>query len=157
MEAMLKSVPSKDPSSKIGSVAIGIDNQILSSGFNGFPRGINDTSERYENREVKYDMILHAEQNVILNACRTGISLKGSSVYVYGLPVCSSCANMLIQVGVKEVISLGEIKDRWKESTIKTFNKFHEVNIPYTHYIGDNPEKLEEQINILNYKEMLCT
>lgn len=155
MEAMLKSVPSRDPSTKVGSVIIGTDNQILSSGFNGFPRGIKDTKERYENRDTKMDMIVHSEMSSIANACRTGVSLKGSTIYVYGLPVCSNCANMLIQIGIKEAISIGEVKDRWRESTIKTFEKFSEVNIPYTHYMGDNPEQLGEQINNLNYYEKL--
>lgn len=155
MEAMLKSLPSKDPSTKIGAVAVGADNQILSSGFNGFPRGIHDTQERYETREVKYDYIIHGEMNLIANACRTGVSLKGSTIYVYGLPVCSNCANMLIQVGVKEVVSIGILSDRWNDSILKSFSKFKEVGIQYIHYVGDNPEKLSDQINILNYEEKI--
>lgn len=152
-EAKLKSKPSKDPSTVVGCIVIGSDNQILSSGFNGFPRGISDKMERYTNRDVKIDMIIHGEMNAICNATRTGTSLKDSTFYVYGLPVCSQCANMIIQVGVKEVVSLGNINERWIDSTKKTFQKFEEVGIPYTHYIGDNPEQLDEQINLLNWKE----
>jgi len=66
---------SKDPSRKIGAVAVGSKGQILSQGYNGFPRGILDLQERYENREVKYKHVVHAEMNVIYNATFSGVSL----------------------------------------------------------------------------------
>ena len=44
---------SKDPSSKIGAVAVGKEGQVLSQGYNGFPRNIIDSTERYEDREQK--------------------------------------------------------------------------------------------------------
>ena len=95
---------SKDPSRKIGAVAVGSKGQILSQGYNGFPRGILDLPERYENREVKYKHVVHAEMNVIYNATLNGVSLDGASLFVYGLPVCNECTKGIIQVGIRRVV-----------------------------------------------------
>jgi len=125
------SVWSKDPSSKIGAVAIGRKGQVLSTGYNGFPRGINDSLTRYQNRELKYKMVVHAEMNAIFNATYNGVSLDGATMYVYGLPVCSECAKGLIQVGIKRVVIDGEIQDRWKESWKLTEQLFREANVEW--------------------------
>ena len=95
---------SKDPSSKIGAVAVGEKGQILAQGYNGFPRGIADTPERYNDRETKYKFVVHAEMNVIYNASYNGVSLDGADLYIYGLPTCSECAKGIVQVGIKRVI-----------------------------------------------------
>lgn len=97
---------SKDPSRKIGAVAVSNDGsrRILSSGWNGFPRKIQDKPERLNNRELKYKYIIHAEMNCIYNACYNGTSLYNSIFFVYGLPVCSNCAIALTQVGISSVI-----------------------------------------------------
>ena len=71
----LASEKSKDPSTKIGAVLVRGDN-IVSIGYNGFPRGINDSPERLNNREEKYFYVVHAESNAILNAARNGIATK---------------------------------------------------------------------------------
>jgi dCMP deaminase len=42
--------------------------------------------------------------NALMNALYSGVSLKDSTLYVYGLPVCSSCAKCVIQAGVKRVV-----------------------------------------------------
>ena len=107
---------SKDPSTKVGCVVVGEDREIRSTGFNGFPRGIDDNPERLTNRETKYPLICHAEENAIMHAARIGVSLKGSTAYVTW-PPCSRCARSLIQAGVKEVVySLEvEVPDRWQE------------------------------------------
>ena len=95
---------SKDPSTKVGSIAVDpISKRILSGGYNGFPRGMDDNEERLNDRTLKYLYVVHAEKNMIYNATLSGISLNGSHIYVYGLPVCSECAKGLIQVGVKKV------------------------------------------------------
>ena len=111
---------SKDPSKKIGAVAIGSKGQVLAQGFNGFPRGIDDNDERLNDRETKYKYVVHAEMNLIYNATFNGISLDGSTVYVYGLPICSECAKGLIQVGVKQVVmcenSYQDADEKWLKS-----------------------------------------
>ena len=107
---------SKDPSTKVGCVVVGEDREIRSTGFNGFPRGIEDDEERLLDREKKYPLICHAEENAIMHAARIGISLKGSTAYVTW-PPCSRCARSLIQSGIKEIIypTPGEIPERWQE------------------------------------------
>ena len=67
---------SKDPSTKVGCIVVGEDREIRSTGFNGFPRGIEDKQERLEDREQKYPMICHAEENAIMHAARIGIFIK---------------------------------------------------------------------------------
>lgn len=108
---------SKDPSTQIGAVAVR-DRRILASGYNGFPRGIEDLSERLNDRETKHKYVVHAEQNLIYNATEHGVSLKGASVYVWGLPNCSECTKGLIQVGVKEIICATPVATsvRWMDS-----------------------------------------
>jgi dCMP deaminase len=126
---------SKDPSRKIGAVAVGSKGQILSQGYNGFPRKIIDTEERLNNREVKYQYVVHAEMNVIYNATFNGISLDGADLYVYGLPVCSECAKGIIQVGIRSVYILTDekIPAKWVESWHRTRNMFNEAKI--IHYL----------------------
>lgn len=124
---------SKDPSRQIGCVAVNDKGQILSVGYNGFPRGINDDPVRLNNREQKYKFVVHAEKNMIYNATHNGVSLDGSTVYVSGLPVCSECAKGLIQVGVKQVImdDATNIRDNWAESWELTRFLFDEAHIKY--------------------------
>ena len=73
---------SKDPSTQVGAVAIGEKGQVLAQGYNGFPRGVNDSLERYNDKEVKYRYVVHAEMNCIYNATFTGASLNNATMYV---------------------------------------------------------------------------
>jgi dCMP deaminase len=121
---------SKDPSRQIGAVAVGSKGQVLAQGFNGFPRGIVDTADRYNNREIKYKYVVHAEMNVIYNATYNGVSLDGSTLYVSGLPVCSDCAKGIIQVGISRVVMKEQnIPQHWAESWGMTAGMFDEANI----------------------------
>lgn len=123
---------SKDPSRRIGAVAVGAKGQVLAQGYNGFPRGIDDSEERYNDRERKYGLVVHAEMNVIYNATYNGVSLDGATLYVTGLPVCSECAKGIIQVGIKRVV-MDEITipDSWQDSWLKTKEMFNETNIQW--------------------------
>jgi len=105
---------SKDPSTKVGCVVIGEDREIRSTGFNGFPRGIADDS-RLAEREQKYPLICHAEENAIMHAARIGVSLKGCIAYVTW-PPCTVCSRSLIQAGIVEVVYPGDIDipERWE-------------------------------------------
>lgn len=122
---------SKDPSRKIGAVAVGSKGQILSQGYNGFPRGILDLPERYENREVKYKHVVHAEMNVIYNATFNGVSLDGSSLFVYGLPVCNECAKGIIQVGIQRVTIYTDqlVPEIWTDAFRLTWDMFKEAGV----------------------------
>lgn len=122
---------SKDPSRKIGAVAVGEKGQILAQGYNGFPRGILDNPDRYNDRVVKYKLVVHAEMNVIYNATFNGVSLDGARLFVYGLPVCSECAKGIIQVGIQSVTIFTdqEVPPVWNESWTITQEMFKEAGV----------------------------
>ena len=123
---------SKDPSRKIGAVAIGSEGQVLAQGYNGFPRGIHDNIGLLEDKKSKYDRIVHAEMNVIYNACYNGVSLDGASLYIYGLPLCSKCCIRLIQVGIKRVIMKApKLPKRWNDSWKLSEKLLSEANINF--------------------------
>jgi dCMP deaminase len=124
---------SKDPSTQIGAVIASQTGQILSLGYNGFPRGIADTDDRLNDREQKYQLIVHAEMNAIYNATLNGVSLRDSTLYVHGLPVCKACALGIIQVGIKLVVmpELQPMSNTWAESWEKTKQLFTEANVAW--------------------------
>ena len=108
---------SKDPSTKVSAIAVNAKGQILSTGYNGFCRGVADTVERYFDRETKYKYVVHAEMNCLYNASYTGTCLADSTLYVWGLPVCSECAKGIIQTGIKTIVMPNfEITGTWAES-----------------------------------------
>lgn len=130
---------SEDESTKCGSVIVGKENEVISTGYNGFPRGIDNKPERQE-RPIKYKYFEHAERNAIYNCARTGANTLGTKMYVTGIP-CADCARAIIQAGVIEVIA--EIRDgendadfiaRWKEHTDFTEALFKEANIKLRRY-----------------------
>ena len=124
---------SKDPSTQVGAIVVGGDGQILSQGFNGFPRGIKDSDERLNNRERKYELVVHAEMNAIYNASLTGVSLRDSTLYVYGLPICNECAKGIIQVGIKKVVAMRpkEYNSDWDKSNKNAEALFREAEVMY--------------------------
>lgn len=124
---------SKDPSTVVGAVAVGANRNILSTGYNGFPRGIKDLTCRLVDRETKYKYVVHAELNCIYNALYNEVSLKNSTMYVYGLPICAECAKGVIQAGITRVVmQYPQIKtNKWIESTYTAKQMFDETNIDY--------------------------
>lgn len=124
---------SKDPSTQVGAVVIGNNGEVLSQGYNGFPRGIKDTAARLKDRERKYNLVVHAEMNAIYNAGLNGVSLKGSTLYVYGLPVCNECAKGIIQVGIDKVIATrpADYNKKWDDSIKDAKALFKEAEVDY--------------------------
>lgn len=90
---------SKDRSRGVGCVIVGPDKEIRSTGFNGFPRGLDDDRESRHERPAKYAWTEHAERNAIYNAARIGVSLKGCTLYVPWFP-CIDCARAIVQSGI---------------------------------------------------------
>ena len=106
---------SKDPSTQLGAVIVGKHHEILSTGFNGFPRGVMDLDDRYQTRSIKYKYVEHAERNAIYNAARHGIALDGSTLYCKWFPCCD-CARAIIQSGISRIVigtPLSETPKRW--------------------------------------------
>ena len=123
---------SKDPNTKVGAVIVGSKGQILTQGYNGFPRGIKDTAKRLDDRDTKLKLVVHAEMNAIFNATYSGVSLDGATLYVYGLPICSECAKGIIQVGIKKVVIVSkfiEARPHWNESWKMSAEMFREAGV----------------------------
>lgn len=122
---------SKDPSTQTGAIIVR-DRRILATGYNGFPAGISEASDRLDFRDVKYKFMIHAEMNAIYNATIHGMPLKDTTLYVIGLPMCSECAKGIIQVGIKRVvIPIQHVPERWKESVEFAHNLFREAGVQY--------------------------
>jgi dCMP deaminase len=130
---------SKDPSTKVGAVAYSEDRELLSEGYNGFPRGFADTEVRLNDREFKYEHVVHAEKNCIYNAARIGRSLKGAHMFVWGLPVCVACSLAVVQAGIIQVHMAvpDPLPERWRESWCKSKKVFDEVGIGTSMYIQE--------------------
>jgi len=104
---------SKDPSTVVGSVITDRNHRLISSGYNGFPKGIKDIDERYSDRNLKYLLIIHAEMNSIIFAER---NLEDCIIYTTPFPPCSNCAGAIINSGIKRVVSFDNDLEnpRWK-------------------------------------------
>ena len=113
--ALLAAQRSKDPSTQVGACIVDETNRLLSTGYNGFPKGCSDDefpwNRNAEEGETKYPFVVHAELNAILN--NRGKSLADSKIYVALFP-CHECAKAIIQAGITEVIYLS---DKYKETT----------------------------------------
>ena len=104
--AMLAAKRSKDPNTQVGACIVSQDNIIISTGYNGMPKGCSDDEypwarEGDDPLATKYVYSTHSELNAILNY--SGGSLAGAKLYVSLFP-CNECAKAIIQSGIREVI-----------------------------------------------------
>ena len=132
--ALMISGWSKDQSTKVGCVIVSPEKAILSMGYNGFPRGVDDTPTYRQERPTKYEFVVHAEENALLNAGRNGTRLSGGILYVT-MPPCTRCAGSIIQSGIKEVIYLEPEEQKkipgWRDNLKYSFEMFGEAGINY--------------------------
>lgn len=129
---------SKDQSTQIGSVIVGKDNEILSTGYNSFPRGLNDNIPERQERPEKYLYFEHSERNAIYNAARIGVSLRDSTIYLTsGLP-CMDCSRAIINSGIKTVyckkVCTTKNVEMWREQQTKSFNMLKECGVNIIFY-----------------------
>lgn len=106
---------SKDPSTKVGAVVVNSHHEILSIGYNGFPRGFPDDPSSYEDRDYKLRFVAHAERNALdIAKC----DMSGGTIYVSPLPVCRECAKSIVQSRLRRVVVRDTHLDneRWLES-----------------------------------------
>ncbi len=126
---------SKDPSTKVGAIIFDSSGVIISTGYNGFARGVSDSiSERYV-RPEKYWWTCHAEFNAFMNSARVGSKVGGCFLFST-LPPCLTCANAAVQAGIKHVFTLlpedfGFI-ERWAEHMARVPILFKEGGVGYT-------------------------
>lgn len=93
---------SKDPATHVGCVVVSPHGTIVSTGYNGLPRGVEDLRERMQ-RPAKYLFTVHAEAAAVANAARVGAALEGSTAFVTHAP-CAGCARLLINAGIAAVV-----------------------------------------------------
>ena len=117
---------SKDPSTQVGAVIVDGNNRIVSIGFNGFPQGVEDSEERLVDREIKYDIIVHAEANALMFASK---SVEGCTLYTWPFQPCSRCAGLIIQSGITRVVSVVHEGERWKKNFSISRNLFEEAGV----------------------------
>lgn len=133
---------SKDPNTKIGAVVVHDQTrQILSTGYNGMARGVDDDVPERSSREEgeKYYWYGHGERNAIYNAARYGIRLVDSSIYLNcGVPCCD-CAIAIIQAGVKKVVCktgnpTGVTNSKWDAHATRSKVMFAEAGVEIQYY-----------------------
>lgn len=107
---------SRDPSTQVGAVIVRPNKTIASIGYNGFPRGVDDSPARYADRDAKYKFVVHAEANAIVAAQEL---LEGFAIFTWPFPPCSDCAGLIVQSGIKYVVApkpSREQIERWGDS-----------------------------------------
>ena len=124
---------SKDPSRGVGAVIVSPARQVVATGFNGLPRGVEDLPERLE-RPVKYDLVCHAELNAIIQCARNGVSPVGGTIYTSFSP-CVQCTLAIVQAGIVRVVTWeagGEADAHWMESFAKACAVMREAGVEYS-------------------------
>jgi dCMP deaminase len=119
---------SKDPT-QVGAVIVRPDRTICSVGFNGFPRGIEDSRSAIADRDTKLLRTIHAELNAILSSKE---SLVGYSLFVWPFQPCSQCAAAIIQSGIVDVYCPFNdhlAHERWSESFKSALQMFDEAEV----------------------------
>ena len=107
---------SKDPSKKVGAVIVNDNKHVLSMGYNGFPRGVDDNPGRYGNKSLKRLLVSHAERNALDNA---PASVEGATLYSTLFP-CNECAKGIIQRGIARVVTR-----RWDRTDQQMLNAYN--------------------------------
>lgn len=109
--------------------------RLVSFGYNGFPKGVKDSPERYANRDYKLQCVIHAEENAILFADRH--ALVGATIFTFPFQSCAACASKVIQVGIKRVVSTvtpQAILDRWGPNLKLANEFFHEAGVTVDYF-----------------------
>lgn len=120
------STASKDPSTQVGAVIVDKQNRVISTGYNGFAKGVKDLPERLQDREVKYSIVVHAEINAIVFATQP---LQGATLYLYPFLSCSQCSSIIINAGIKRVVAPINDNPRWKSSFEMSKSIYHEAGV----------------------------
>jgi len=124
---------SKDRSTKIGAVIVGPDHEVRSTGYNGFPRGVDDNVDERHERPAKYMWTEHGERNAIFNAARNGVHTLGCTMYLNCWYPCADCARAVIQAGIVRVVvrrdRANPVGSRWEESCAVGSRMLYEAGV----------------------------
>jgi dCMP deaminase len=108
--AVVVSARSHDSETKVGAVLINNKSgAIMATGYNGYVRGAPDHILPSK-RPDKYEFILHAEQNMIANCARHGISMDNCMLFCTMSP-CKLCMRMMFNCGITKVVAKELYKD----------------------------------------------
>lgn len=124
--AKLVSTWSKDPSTKTGAVIVHPNFGVVSLGYNGLAKKVEDSSERLNDRDTKYKLIVHCERNAMLFAQR---DLTGCTLYTYPFMSCGPCAGMVIQSGISRCVAPRNDNPRWQVDFALTEQMFKEAEV----------------------------
>jgi dCMP deaminase len=133
---------SKDPSTKVGAIIVGPERELISGGFNGLPRLLEDTEERLNNRDLKLQLVIHAEMNAILAAAKLGIKISGCTMYIvatdntgeiWGGPPCTRCLVHTLQAGISQIITYTQksVPSKWYDDIMYSKELIKEAGIIY--------------------------
>ncbi|GAB1424538.1 dCMP deaminase family protein [Thauera terpenica] len=132
---------SKDKDAKVGAVVFSKRGGEISIGYNGFPVGVEDSAERLADTDLKLELVVHAEVNALIAA---GARSAGSTLYVWGKPICARCAGPIIQSGVKRIVALSPESvpetSKWHQTGKYAYDMFREANIDVDFYTVANGE-----------------
>jgi dCMP deaminase len=126
---------SKDRSTKVGCVIVGPHNEIRATGYNGFPRGVDDDVDERHARPAKYRWTEHSERNAIYNAARIGVPLEGCRMYLPWFP-CVDCARAIVQSGIGRLIVMKPdlTHETWGEEHKQAFELLSEAGVEMLWY-----------------------
>jgi dCMP deaminase len=133
---------SKDKTTQIGALIVGSNNEIRSTGYNSFPRGIDDFREERQERPEKYYFMTHAEQNAIINAARIGVSTDRCTLFLTCDIPCTDCTRAIINSGIKIIFcekGEGAKGDYWKEHTERSITMLQEARCTVWYYGEEKP------------------
>ena len=148
---------SKDPSTKCGAVIVRPDKTVCSIGYNGFPSGIEETPDMWNNRELKNNLVIHAEENALLHS--RDQDMTGYTIYIWPIPPCSRCMMKIMQKGIREVVTTTNDNPRLKDMTDDGMTRaakagmiiyrYNAKGIPiqFNGLVNSNPEQLQLDIN----------
>ena len=153
--AYFAAMRSKDESTKFGAVIATKDHSAISTGYNSFPRGLNDDIPSRQERPDKYFYFEHAERNSIYNAARIGVPTKDCILYTQGIP-CADCGRAIIQAGITTLV----VHDDWEimaKSIFGDWDKSRQASLDMLNECGVDIIRAEGSVSYENSHVQVST
>jgi dCMP deaminase len=133
---------SKDVDTQIGALIVGTHNEIRSTGYNSFPRNIDDFRPERQERPEKYYWMEHAERNAIINAARIGVSTNNCTMYLTCDIPCVDCTRAIINSGIKIIYCErdgGTKAEHWEGHRERSIQMLKEARCTVWYYGDEKP------------------